>query len=510
MPETAKIRVRFAPSPTGLLHVGNARTALYNWLFARRHGGDYILRIEDTDVERSESHYETTLMEDLHWLGLEWDEGPSEQGFHLPGKGRFGPYRQSERLRVYDEYAKRLLDAGKAYRCFCTVADLESERRTFTNKNQPQVYSGKCRNLSAKSIKRNLDSGIPFAIRLKIGEQPLRFHDLVRGDVEFAAEDVSDPILVRSGKDGAPGMPVYNYVVAVDDALMGITHVIRGDDHISNTPKQVAIYEAFGWKVPEFAHLSTILGADRERLSKRHGATSISTFREMGYLPEALVNYLALLGWGAEDGKTETFTLPELIKSFTLERVTPSPAIFDFDKLNWLNRHYLKQASPVRLASLAWEYFGGFLPTKEDAADEVLVWFVNLIQVFVPAVDHLDQLMPKSLFLFGFDVEQAREREDNAAILAVDSARTVLGEFASHVRAHQDRVTPEVFKSWMEEIKDATGIKGQELYHPIRVALTGTHSGPDFDKIIPLIENGKAVGLDVPTVQQRIEKFVGV
>ncbi|MFZ0744573.1 MAG: glutamate--tRNA ligase [Terracidiphilus sp.] len=506
--EDRKIRVRFAPSPTGLLHVGNARTALYNWLFARRMGGEFLLRIEDTDVERSEARYETQLIEDLRWLGLDWDEGPDEPG--VPGKGNVGPYRQSKRLAIYARHTEQLLNEGKAYRCFCTAEELEAERKMFADRQMPQVYSGRCRSLKPRAINKFLEAGKPYAIRLKIGEEPLRFHDLVRGTVEFAGETVSDPILVRSAKEDEMGMPVYNYVVTIDDALMGISHVIRGDDHISNTPKQVAIYQAFGWPLPEFAHLSTILGADRERLSKRHGATSISSFREMGYLPEALVNYLALLGWGAEDGKTETFSLPELIRSFSLERVTPSPAVFDFDKLNWLNRHYVKASSPGRIASLAWEYFGGLMPRKEDASDEVLVWFVKLVSLFSPYVDHLGQLPAKAYFVFGFDPDSARNDEQNKTVLAADSARTVLGELANHVRAHSEHVTPELFKTWMNEIKQATGVKGAELFHPVRIALTGSHSGPDFDKLLPLIEEGSILGLGIPSVQERLERFVGV
>ncbi len=505
--ETGTIRVRFAPSPTGQLHVGNARTALYNWLIARRTGGKFILRIEDTDVERSERRYEKQLIDDLRWLGLDWDEGPAADGAE---NGSYGPYRQSERLEIYHKYAQQLLDEGKAYRCFCTVDELEAERRLFASRQMPQVYSGRCRNLTDKVVQHNLDLGIPFAVRLKIGEEPLTFHDLVRGKVEFPAESVSDPVLVRSGNAGKFGVPVYNYVVTVDDALMEMTHVIRGDDHISNTPKQVAIYRAFGWKVPEFAHLSTILGGDRERLSKRHGATSIASFREMGYLPEALLNYLALLGWGAEDGKTETFTAQELMKAFTLERVTPSPAVFDFDKLNSINRHYIRECSPVRLAALAWGYFGGLLPMKEDATDEMLVWFVHLMQVFGPAVDHLDQLTTKALFLFGFDPDVARSNEENAAILETESARMVLSELATRARAHHDFVSPEEFRTWMQEIKEATGAKGKDLFHPVRIALTGTHAGPDFDRLIPLIEEGGRVGLRVPSVRERVKRFVGV
>jgi glutamyl-tRNA synthetase len=502
-------RVRFAPSPTGLLHVGNARTALYNWLFARRTGGQFLLRIEDTDLERSEAHYETQLIEDLRWMGMDWDEGPgAEPG--APEKGAFGPYRQSERLEIYAAHTERLLAEGKAYRCFCSTEELEAERQQAVAAHRPQVYSGRCRGLHPAEIEKNLAEGKPFAVRLKIEDHPLRFHDLVRGPVEFAPESVSDPILVRSASSISAGVPVYNYVVTVDDALMQITHVIRGDDHISNTPKQVAIYEAFGWPVPEFAHLSTILGADRERLSKRHGATSISTFREMGYLPEALVNYLALLGWGAEDGKTETFTLAELIRAFSLERVTPSPAIFDFDKLNWLNRHYLKQAEPERLATLASGYFGDQLPAHDSAPEPIKDWFARLLALLVPSVDHLDQLPAKAAPLFAFDPEAARANEENADLLAADSARTVLTEMADRIRAHSGPVTPEVFKAWMNEVKTAAGVKGKELFHPVRVALTGSHSGPEFDKLIPLIEDGSALDLAIPSIRDRIERFVGV
>ncbi len=362
-----KTRVRFAPSPTGLLHVGNARTALYNWLFARHTGGDFLLRIEDTDLDRSEARHEAQLIEDLKWLGLNWDEGPRLAGEGV--EGPHAPYRQSERLAIYREHTAQLLAEGKAYRCFCTAEELEAERQKAVAEHRPQIYSGRCRSISTADSEARA-ANEPFAVRLRIPDRPLRFHDIVRGDVEFASETVSDPILVRSS-----GVPVYNYVVTVDDALMEITHVIRGDDHISNTPKQVAIYEAFGWPVPEFAHLSTILGSDRERLSKRHGATSIASFREMGILPEALVNYLALLGWGAEGGTRETFTLEELTREFKVERVTAAPAVFDWAKLHWLNRHYLKQCEPLRLIALAAPYFEtvGLLPERANARDPRMV-----------------------------------------------------------------------------------------------------------------------------------------
>ena len=505
--EDQTTRVRFAPSPTGLLHVGNARTALYNWLFARHRGGEFLLRIEDTDVERSEARHETQLMEDLRWMGLRWDEGPAFEDIRAGGP--HGPYRQSERLDIYQRHTEQLLREGKAYRCFCTPEELEAERKQSIAEHRPQVYSGRCRALPAGDSEARA-ANETFAVRLRIPDRPLRFHDIVRGEVEFAAETVSDPILVRSAIGQSAGVPVYNYVVTVDDALMEITHVIRGDDHISNTPKQVAIYEAFGWKVPEFAHLSTILGADRERLSKRHGATSIASFREMGILPEALVNYLALLGWGAEDGKTETFTLEELSREFKLERVTASPAIFDFDKLHWLNRHYLKLADPKRVLELAWPYFAGLLPERQGAGAEVVAWFEKLLGLFVPAVDRLEQLPEKARFLFELDAEAVRGNEENAALLSAESAQKVLEAFGERVLADEEAITPERFKAWMNEVKAETGVKGKELFHPVRIVLTGSHSGPEFDKLIPLIEEGSR--LDLPahilSVRERVRGFL--
>ena len=501
----ATVRVRFAPSPTGLLHVGNARTALYNWLFARHHGGKFILRIEDTDVDRSEERHEAQLMEDLRWMGMDWDEGPGVFGPHAP-------YRQSERTGIYREHTEQLLTEGKAYRCFCTQEELEAERKQAMAEHRPQVYSGRCRALSAEAQLRRAASGEAFAVRLRIPDHPLRFHDLVRGDVEFPQETVSDPIIVRSSGVRSSGMPVYNYVVTVDDALMEITHVIRGDDHISNTPKQVAIYEAFGWPVPEFAHLSTILGSDRERLSKRHGATSIASFREMGILPEALVNYLALLGWGAEGGTREQFSLAELVEAFKLERVTASPAVFDFEKLHWMNRHYLKECDRERLAELAWPYFEqrNWLSPQHIADERAQAWFDTLLAIFTPSVDLLDQLPGKAWFVFDFDPLHARDEEENAPLLASESAQKVLAAFAGKVRAHAGPVDAAQFKAWMNEVKAETGVKGKELFHPVRIALTGSHSGPEFDKLIPLFEEGSRLALPVHvlSVRERVEKFL--
>ena len=498
------VRVRFAPSPTGMLHVGNARTALFNWLFARGQLGAFVLRVEDTDVERSEEKHELQLMEDLLWLGLRWDEGPVTGGPHAP-------YRQSERLATYARHTGQLLAEGKAYRCFCDVAQLEADRQEALSTHQPQNYTGRCRAISPEDSAARAQAGEPFAVRLRIPEHPLRFHDLVRGPVEFPHETISDPVLVRSGTTSAPGMPVYNYVVSIDDALMGITHVIRGDDHISNTPRQVAIYEAFGWKLPTFAHLSTILGSDRERLSKRHGATSVASFREMGILPEALVNYLALLGWGPAGGDREVFSTEELVAEFELERVTASPAVFDWDKLRYLNRHYLKTGDPARLLGLAWPFFtaAGLLPARGAAAPEIVGWTASVLGLFLHSIDQLDELPAKAAFLFGMDPAAARADPENAAVLATESSRKVLAAFAARVEAHSGPVTSELFKQWMSEVKAETGVKGKDLFHPVRIALTGAHSGPEFDKLMPVIEFGAELPLTrrPPSVKQRLKQF---
>jgi len=494
---SSSIRVRFAPSPTGHLHVGNARTALFNWLFVRQAGGTMILRIEDTDLARSEARFEGQLLEDLKWMGIDWEEGPDVGG-------EYAPYRQSDRIAIYREHAERLVSEGKAYLCFCSQEELERDREEKLKNQLPPVYSGKCRALDAAEAQKRVANGEAAAIRLRIPEHPIRFHDIVHGPVEFASEVVSDPIILRSS-----GIPVYNYVVVVDDALMKITHVIRGDDHLSNTPKQVALYEALGWPVPEFAHLSTILGADRERLSKRHGATSIANFREMGVLPEALVNYLALLGWAPSGGTREIFSPDELKKEFSLERVTPSPAVFDMEKLYWLNRHYIKQSPPERIERLAEPYFvsAGLLPENPD--DGTRAWFSKVVALLAPSVDKLEQLPERAGLIFRYDAATAIHSADNAEVLAAPKTGDVLAAFAQQVEADSSSMTPERFKAIMNEVKVKTGVKGKDLFHPVRVALTGSHSGPEFDKLIPILEEGSKLALPqhVMSVGERLAAF---
>ncbi len=493
---TDQVRVRFAPSPTGQIHVGNVRTALFNWLFARQKKGVFILRIEDTDLERSEARYETQLMEDLKWLGLDWDEGPDVGG-------PYPPYRQSDKMDVYRGYAERLIKEQKCYYCFCTAEELERERQQALAEQREQVYSGKCRNLDPSEAERRRAAGELAAIRLKIPAHPIKFHDIVRGDVEFSNEVVSDPIIVRSS-----GMPVYNYVVVIDDADMKITHVIRGDDHISNTPKQVAVYEALGLPVPEFAHLSTILGPDRERLSKRHGATSVANFRDMVILPEALMNYLALLGWAPSGGDREIFPKDELIKEFALERVTPSPAIFDMEKLHWLNRHYIKQAAPERVHAMASEAFqrANLLPANMNGA--ISGWASKLADLLVPYVDQLDQLPDRARAIFQYDAAAALASPENAEVFSGEKTPAVVQAF-SHRAGSESPLTPERFKAIMDEVKAETGAKGKDLFHPVRVMLIGSHSGPDFNKLIPLIEEGSRLDLPVhvKSVQRRVQEY---
>lgn len=471
-----------------------------------------VLRIEDTDIDRSEARFEDQLIADLKWLGLDWDEGPDVGG-------GYGPYRQSDRLEIYRAHAERLLNEKKAYLCFCTEEDLQKERERATAEHRQPIYSGKCRTLDPAESQRRRVSGEACAIRLRIPEHPIRFHDIVHGNVEFSNEVVSDPIILRSS-----GMPVYNYVVVIDDALMKITHVIRGDDHLSNTPKQVAVYEALGWPVPEFAHLSTILGADRERLSKRHGATSIANFRDMGVLPEALVNYLALLGWAPTGGTREIFSMSELVKEFSLQRVTPSPAVFDMEKLYWLNRHYIKASPSERIEKLAQPYFSQLTgevssapETNETAASSVAPdsgkWLASVVQLLAPSVDRLDQLPEKASLIFNYDARAALASPDNAEVLAWPNTDAVLGRFTFKIledeSAREGKLTAEQFKKIVNEVKAETAAKGKELFHPIRIVVTGSHSGPEFDKLIPILEEGSRLPLSKPVlnVYQRVEQF---
>ncbi|MBC7074377.1 glutamate--tRNA ligase, partial [Candidatus Parcubacteria bacterium] len=324
-----KIRVRFAPSPTGYLHIGGVRTALFNFLFAKKNQGVFILRIEDTDKERSKKEYEENIMESLRWLGIEWDEGPDKGG-------PFGPYRQSERGEFYKKYLQKLLNEGKAYYCFCTKEELEAERQYLLSLGQAPRYSGKCRNLPKEVVEKNLKEKKESVIRLKVEPQKVVFFDLIRGKIEVEAELLGDFVIAKSLTE-----PLYNFACVVDDYEMKITHVIRGEEHISNTPKQILIQKALGFPQPQYAHLPLILAPDRSKLSKRHGAVSVWEYKKMGYLPEALLNFLAFLGWNPGTNR-EIYSLSALIKDFSLERIQKSGAVFNQKKLDFLNGFYIR------------------------------------------------------------------------------------------------------------------------------------------------------------------------
>jgi nondiscriminating glutamyl-tRNA synthetase len=492
-----KMRVRFAPSPTGHLHVGNARTALFNWLFARKNGASFILRIEDTDFTRSEERFENLIFEDLRWLSLQWDEGPDVGG---PS----GPYRQSDRTSIYKEQAQELIDRVKAYYCFCTEEELSAQTEKAKRQGVAWKYPGTCRQLTKDQIAARLASGQASVVRLKVRSGEIRFQDFVHGEMHFSSDVISDPILLRSN-----GLPTYNYAVVVDDALMQVTHVIRGDDHLSNTPKQVLIYEAFGWSLPFFAHLSTILGDDHTRLSKRHGATSIQNFQEMGILPEALMNYLALLGWAPAAGQSEIVPLETLIQEFDLARVSKSSAVFDLNKLFWMNRHYLKECDPDRLFRLVEPLLRerNLMPIGSDPL--AVRWVKELIQAILPSANTLSEIPGSAARLLYFDAAKALEDHDVKQVLDDETATVVIQEFVKEISVPKRNVVNE-WKAIVNAVKERAKQKGKPLFHPIRVALTGSTSGPELDKLVPLFETGNSLALpkQVMNCRQRAESVL--
>ena len=471
------MRVRFAPSPTGHLHVGNARTALFNWLLARGQAGTFVLRIEDTDAERSTGESERSILQDLQWLGLDWDEGPDVGG-------GYGPYRQSERLGLYREVVEGWLSDGKAYYCFCPPEQLEAERQAALAANLPPKYGGRCRALPMEQSRARLAAGDVAAVRFRVpSSRDVTFHDIVRGQVTFRTDIMGDPVIVRSD-----GRPAYNFAVVVDDVRMAITHVIRGEDHISNTPRQVLMYEALGASTPEFAHLSLVLGPDHAPLSKRHGATSVAEFRERGYLPEALVNYLALLGWSPGE-QEEVLDAHVMARRFDLAKVSHSAAVFDMAKLAWMNRHYMKAADPVRIARLALPSFvkAGYV-TQETVVS--LEFVQALLPIAVGAVDRLEEIPDRVALVFGWDQERAVE-----LVRAEPEGPRVIAAF-SEAAASAGPLDRESFRAAAVRAREVTGVKGRALFHPIRVALTAADSGPELDLLVPAIDRGAAVPAD--------------
>ncbi len=476
------VRVRFAPSPTGFLHVGNVRTALFNWLLAGHCGGTFILRIEDTDEERSDPVFEKQLRDDLLWLGLEWNEGIGKEG-------AYGPYRQSDRYDIYRKCAQRLLDEDKAFRCFCTEEELERIRKQQMESGKTQGYSGKCRHLHANEIEERIKAGMPYTLRLRVRPGTVGFTDLVFGRIDIDTAQISDPVLVRSN-----GVPTYNFCCVIDDVLMHITHVIRGEGHLSNTHRQMLIYEALGAPVPQFAHLSTILGPDGQKLSKRHGATSVEEFRRQGCLPQALVNYLALLGWSPPVDGQEIMTLEEITGQFGLNRVQKSPAIFDQAKLDWMNRSYINKTDGAALAEISRRFFVEAELVPEQMDHEMEAWLAQVIDLIKSHVDHLDQLPREADIVFGF-MKDPPDLDDGAReALRTPEGKAVALEFARLVN-EKESLTVESYREIVAQVKAGTKQKGRNLFHPIRAALTGRGSGPEMEKLIPLYESGSRMSL---------------
>ncbi|HEY8495826.1 MAG TPA: glutamate--tRNA ligase [Limnochordales bacterium] len=472
-----EVRTRYAPSPTGYLHVGGARTALFNWLFARHHGGTFVLRIEDTDLVRSTEESTRAIIEALKWLQIDWDEGPGVGG-------PYGPYVQSERLEIYRKYAERLLAEGKAYRCYCTPEELKVRREQLLAQGKAPMYDRHCLHLSETERER-LAKERPSVIRfLSPDEGEVRFHDHIRGECVFENKVLDDLVILKSD-----GWPTYNFAVVVDDHLMRISHVIRGEDHLTNTARQIQLYQALGWEVPEFAHVPLILGTDRTRLSKRHGAVSVGHYRDEGFLPEAMVNYLALLGWSYDD-RTEIFTREQLIEYFSLERVSKHGAIFDLKKLEWMNGVYIREMPLERLAELAHERLSaaGLVPKElDDALRQRLVQIMEPLQTRIKT---LGEIVPSTRFFFTDDLEF-----DENAVKKFLHRDYVPGLFARLI-ARLLELDPwdgagieQLFKGLAEEYNAKLG----DVIQPARVALTGTSVSPPIHDVIFILGRERTV-----------------
>ena len=475
---TSSVRVRFAPSPTGKLHIGGARTAIYNWAFARANGGTFILRIDDTDPTRSTDENTQIILRAMRWLGLDWDEGP-EVG------GDFGPYAQTERLDIYKEAAQKLCDAGRAYPCFCTTEQLAADRAAAQARKDPfQGYQRRCRDLSREEAQARIDAGEPYVLRIKVPADrgDVVIHDAVHGDVVFDAKELDDFVIFRSD-----GTPTYNFATVVDDAMMGITHVIRGDDHLSNTPRQVMVYEALEAPVPTFAHISMILGADGKKLSKRHGATSVEEYRDAGYLSDAFVNYLALLGWSL-DGETTVIPRDVLASQFSLERISKNPATFDPKKLDWMNAEYINAMSDADFADQI------MLPELHEAgliddgfeADET--WVDALAAIVKPRTKMPADAVGVAAPVFA----TAQTLEYDEKSVAKGLAKEGMGAVLDAARAALEAVsanawTPEAIDGALEPLPAALDAKKRIVFQAVRVAVCGNMVSPPLGETMSLI-----------------------
>lgn len=468
---TAPIRVRFAPSPTGYLHIGGARTAMYNYLWAKARGGKYILRIEDTDTDRSSSEYEKLQIEDLKWLGITHDEGPDVGG-------DFGPYRQSERLPIYKEWAEKLIAEKKAFYCFCTEEELNAKKEAANLENRAPIYDGKCRHLTDSETKNLFSLGKEAVIRFHVPHKAYVFHDIVRGQVAFPEGMVGDFVIMR-----ANGIPVYNFAVVVDDLLMKITHVIRGEEHLPNTLRQLMLYEAFKATPPEFAHASLLIGEDRQKLSKRHGATSVRLYKDEGYLPQALLNYLLLLGWSHPEEK-DVFDVHTLGAVFDIKRLTKAPAIYDIAKLGYINGQHLR-ILPLEQILVAVEKV---MPKDHSFFKMDRDWRLKSLIVFKDKINFFPEIIPHYEVLFGLEEkDETPDYKEAKTWSTIPIIRHYLkGEIDKLIAQGKSFATEADCQTWSEHIKKELKIKGKELFMGMRAVLTLSAHGPELKLIIPL------------------------
>jgi nondiscriminating glutamyl-tRNA synthetase len=465
------IRLRFAPSPTGNLHIGSLRTALFNWIFARNQKGIYVLRIEDTDQQRSEKKYEENIFAGLTWTGLEADESPIKVG-------EYGPYRQSERMQqgIYKKYAEKLLEAGHAYYCFCSDKELDEEREQAKKANLPYVYSRKCANLSKEEIESKKSQGIAYVIKFRMPENELVYKDLVRDDIHFDLKLFSDFVLIKSDKS-----PSYNFAVVIDDMLMGITHVIRGEDHISNTPKQICVYNALGQEVPQFAHLPMILGPDKSKLSKRHGATSVIEYQAQGFLPEALFNYLVLLGWSPPDER-EIMTREEIISLFSLDRISKSGAVFDITKLKWMNGQYIRKFDEAQFYEIVLPYV-----SQENLAGLSKYSPEKLAKILFSVRDNLDILSEINNYLEVY-IDNFEEYKKNISELNFSEQELdVLQTFKSLLQDFSSVLDRTEISNMIDSILASKGLGKGKVMKPVRFACAGRKSGPDLFEFLSIL-----------------------
>lgn len=472
----SEVRVRFAPSPTGYVHIGSLRTALYDYLFAKQKGGKYILRIEDTDRNRYVEGAIENLIDSLLWAGVEHDEGVFIEDGKIVQKGEYGPYIQSERLDLYNKYINELLEKGYAYHCFCSKERLDKVREEQKSNGETPKYDGHCRSISLEEAKKRVDAGEEYVIRLKVPQnEDIKFNDVVKGEITINTNEVDDQVLIKSD-----GFPTYHLAVVVDDHLMKITHVVRGDEWLVSTPKQIILYNYFGWDVPEFIHLPTVLNKDKKKLSKRQGDVSVTDFKNKGYLPEALINYLALVGWSPESNK-EIFSKEELIEEFSFERVSKTGGVFDKDKLNWVNGQHIRNTDIDMLTKLSIPYLlkSGYI-TNEDI-DNRYNWIKALVSTVQERLAYLDEISDKVDFIFTEEV--IMENDEVIEVLKGEQVLDLIEAFNEELNDIEE-VCEEFAKSIFKKIQKKTKIKGKNLYMPIRAMISGQLHGPDLGNIL--------------------------